>query len=107
MALGIEAKPAEAVLLEAISDSSPCVRIAAAEALAAIGQEAKALPVLIAALNHEDGWIRLQAAVTLANIGPKARPALADIKALLAKKPKHEASQYVEWSLKRAVSQLE
>jgi arylsulfatase A-like enzyme len=107
LAIGIEAQPSEAALLEALTDSSPSVRIAAAEALTAIGQEAQALPVLIAELQHKDGWVRLQAAVTLDKIGPKARPAIAQIKALLADKPKHEASQYVEWALTRAISQSE
>ena len=107
LAMGSEAKPVEQALLTAIADPSPSVRIAAAEALCAIDQEAKALPVLIAALHHDDGWVRLQAAVVLEKIGPKARPASADMKALLAQTPKHEAAQYLKWALGRAVTKLE
>jgi arylsulfatase A-like enzyme len=107
LALGSEAKASEAALLKASADPSPSVRIAAAEALCAVGQEAKALPVLIAALDHEDGWVRFQAAVVLGKIGPKARPALADMKTLLAEKSKHETALYVRWALERAVSELE
>ena len=107
LAIGSEAKASEALLLKALADPSPSVRIAAAEALCAIGQEAKALPVLIAALHHEDGWVRFQAAVALGKIGPKARPALADMKALVAEKSKHEAALYLQWALERAVSELE
>ena len=107
LALGSEAKPAEQALLKAVADPAPSVRVAAAEALCAIGQEAKALPVLIAALHDEDGWVRLQAAVVLEKIGPKARPALAEMKAILADAPKHEATLYLKWSLGRAVAELE
>jgi arylsulfatase A-like enzyme len=107
LALDGEAKPAEAALLKAAADPSPSVRIAAAEALSAIGREAEALPVLIAALHHEDGWVRLQAAVVLGKIGPKARPALDEMKAVLAEKSPHQSAQYLQWALQRAVSELE
>ena len=107
LAMGREAKASEAVLLKAIADPSPSVRITAAEALSAIGHEARAVPALIAALHHEDGWVRLHAAVVLGKIGPKALPALADMKALLVEKPKHQSTLFLQWAIERAVSELE
>jgi uncharacterized sulfatase len=80
VALGKEAAPATDVLLEAIEDPAPNVRIAAAEALANVGRLDDAMPVLIAGLAHPTPFIRLRAMNVLDRLGEDARPALAAIK---------------------------
>jgi uncharacterized sulfatase len=77
-------------LLERLSDSSPSVAIAAAEALCEFGKERQALPRLIEALNSPRETVRLFAVSSLYRIGEKARPAIDSIKAAAGEK-----SQYV------------
>lgn len=86
-ALGAEAAPAAAALRPALADASPSVRIAAAEALAAAGRPAEALPVLAAALRSPDEPVRLHAANVIDLIGPAARPILDDLESALAAEP--------------------
>jgi arylsulfatase A-like enzyme len=72
---------ARAAMLEplerALADTSGTVRVAAAEAVAAIGRPAAALPVLDAALaDAGHPWTALQAVNVLDRMGEAARPAL-------------------------------
>ncbi len=70
------ASAAVPALQKALTDASPSVRIAAAEALAQAGQPEQALPVLIAGLEHDSAIVRLMAMGVLDRMGPAARPAL-------------------------------
>ncbi len=79
-ALGEDAKPARDALGKALTDTSPIVRIAAADALCNLGDTAGALPVLTAALKHETPFVRLRAMNVLDRIGNRARPAIAAMK---------------------------
>lgn len=81
VALGKDAKPAEAALRKALSDESPSVRIAAAEAIGNLGDHAAALPVLTKALEHDAPLVRLEAINVLSHFGAKAKPALPAIRA--------------------------
>ena len=80
VALGRDAKPAEAALRRALTDSSPDVRIAAAEAVGQLGDPPAALGVLTAALRHEAPAVRLAALNVLDRFGAAARPAVAAIR---------------------------
>jgi len=64
----------------ALDDSSPDVRIAAAEAIGNLGDYAAALPVLTKALEHESPLVRLAAINVLDRFGARAAPALDSIK---------------------------
>jgi N-sulfoglucosamine sulfohydrolase len=81
VALGEKAAPAADVLLKAIEDPAPNVRIAAAEALCHVGRLEDAMPVLIAGLEHETAFIRLRAMNVLDRLGEQARGALPAMKA--------------------------
>jgi HEAT repeat protein len=73
--------PAKEALVAAIGDSSPHVRVVAAEALCRIGEADRALPVLTQhLLKHENAKIRLQAANSLDHLGMLAKPAWAQIR---------------------------
>jgi len=73
-ARGKEAKQAEEHLVEALRDDSPSVRIAAAEALVALGQLRPALQTLGHVVQDDRPWVALQAARALALIGEDAKP---------------------------------
>jgi N-sulfoglucosamine sulfohydrolase len=94
VALGREAKPAEATLRKALVDSSPDVRIAAAEAISHLGDHAAALEVLTDALRHDAPIVRLAALNVLDRLGENARPALPAIRAARLETPGHVA-EYV------------
>jgi uncharacterized sulfatase len=81
VALGKDAKPAESALRKALTDDSPSVRIAAAEAVGNLGDHAAALPVLTKALEHDAPLVRLAAINVLDRFGAKAKPALPAIRA--------------------------
>jgi hypothetical protein len=89
--LGGGAKPAESSLRKALADSAPEVRIAAAEAIGNLGDDAAALPVLTAALRHESQFVRLAALNVLDRFGARAKPALPDIRAAGMKSKDHVA----------------
>lgn len=76
VALKAQARPAAQDLHKALADASPSVRVAAAEAVAQLGQPERALPVLIAALEHDSAIVRLMAMNVLDRMGAQARPAL-------------------------------
>lgn len=81
VALGKNAQSGERTLRQALTDSAPEVRIAAAEAIGNLGDDATALPVLVAALQHDSEFVRLAALNVLDRFGMRARPALAAIRA--------------------------
>ncbi len=86
VALGAEAKPAEPALRKALADPSPEVRIAAAEAIGNLGDDAAALAVLTAALKDESEFVRLAALNVLDRFGARAKPALPAIRGAAMKK---------------------
>ncbi|MBI5688409.1 MAG: sulfatase-like hydrolase/transferase [Verrucomicrobia bacterium] len=106
VALGKDAKPAEAALRKAMSDDSPPVRIAAAEAIGNLGDHAAALPVLTKALEHEAPLVRLAAINVLDRFGAKAKPALPAIRAAGLKKKDH-AADYLNRMVEYLPAQLE
>lgn len=81
VALDKEARPGEKALRKALTDATPEVRIAAAEAIGNLGDDAAALPVLTAALEHDSEFVRLAALNVLDRFGARARPALPAIRA--------------------------
>ena len=74
--LGPDAEGAAEALRQALNDASPVVRVAAARALARMGQPGEALPVLAEALRGDRQWVRLHAAIVLDEMNEQARPAL-------------------------------
>nr|WP_225993869.1 HEAT repeat domain-containing protein [Actinomadura rudentiformis] len=75
------APAAEALARRLDDDSSPQVRIVAAEALAVLGRTERSVPFLADTLSeHADLKVRLQAVNALTYIGPAALPALPAIK---------------------------
>jgi HEAT repeat protein len=70
-------------LREALHDSAPEVRVAAAETLSRLGRVDDALPVLIEGLRDSNGAVRLAAAHALDALGDDARPALDALKGVL------------------------
>ena len=74
------AKPAIEKLLE---DSSPVVRIAAADAMCDWGGEKQALGVLLEVMEHKSNSVRLNAAIALGRISGKFPAAIERIKAAL------------------------
>jgi len=88
-AIGLTArkeKPTEEGILrlrEALQDSSPSVRIEAANALALQGEIKLAIPVLIKELKHQNLIVVTHAARTIELLGVKAKDALPSMKACL------------------------
>ena len=81
-----KARPAESALEVALRDTSPVVRIAAAEVLCNLGQVEAMLPVLTEGLAHATPYVRLRAMNALDRLGKKTRPALPAIRAAAMKK---------------------
>jgi len=97
-----KAAPAAEALAKRLTDASPQVRVAAAEALCYAGQEAKGVAALAACLSDDKSpWVRLQAANALQNIGEKARPALAALEKAIS-----DSNQYVQRATEYTVSVL-
>jgi HEAT repeat protein len=88
--LGREAHPARARLEALVSDPSWDVRIAAAEALAAIGSGERALTMLEAALREDDGFVRLAALQCASRLGAVARPLIPLITSAARPDPVHQ-----------------
>jgi N-sulfoglucosamine sulfohydrolase len=96
LALRAEAAPAKSALLAALDDSSPDVRIAAAETLAHLGALDRALPVLESALRTDDVFVRLAALNAAQRLGPRARPLLPAIReAKIAAPDQKDTADYV------------
>ena len=74
LALGAGAAPAKPALLIALDDPSPDVRLAAAEALARLGELNRALRTIETVLRIDDVFVRLAALNVALRLGPLARP---------------------------------
>jgi len=97
-ALGPNAATAKSELRAALKDSSPDVRIAAAEALVNLGESAAAMPVLESALKDESVFARLAALTTVQRLGVRAKPLVPALQSEAAARrdPAHkDASDYV------------
>ncbi len=90
LSLGAEASPAKSALVTALEDSSPDVRIAAAETLVRVGAVDRALPALEAALRADDVFARFSALNAAHRLGPLARPLLPAIKQASRLAPGHK-----------------
>jgi uncharacterized sulfatase len=88
--LGAKAAPARSALEAALSDTSPDVRVAAAEALANIGELARALSVLETELRDENVFVRLTALNFAHRLGARALPLLPAIKNAESKNTEHK-----------------
>jgi N-sulfoglucosamine sulfohydrolase len=86
-ALDAEAEPAADALNKALHDSSPSVRIAAAEALCNIGYEKQGLSVLAQDIKVANGFVQVEAASALFAVRKKIGPEHKQIHAALASKP--------------------
>ena len=98
LTMGEEAAPQREELRKALTDSSPFVRITAAEALGQLGETEASLPILGNALVSEAPWVRLYAAVSVkyldaraASLSPQAREAM--------NKKGHVADMFTSWAL--------
>jgi uncharacterized sulfatase len=109
-AAGRDAAPARDALRLALADRSPSVQVAAAAALASLGDVDVALPMLTRHLQGEQLDVALQAARTLQLLGEPARPALPEMNRVWgsAKQQGNLAPQYMflEFSLQAAVRRL-
>jgi arylsulfatase A-like enzyme len=76
LSLREKAAPATEALVAALKDSSPDVRMTAAEALCGLGWADDAMPVLIELLSHESRIIRNETLLAICRIGPAAKPTL-------------------------------
>lgn len=105
-------------LTDNLSNSSPSVQIAAAEALCQFGAPEKALPVLKKWVLDDRPWLALQAARSAVEIGPKAKPIVEDLLKAQAKYIDHSPNaprKYVNfnyasftgWALERAIQNCE
>ena len=88
-ALGEKAAPAKAPLVKALSDGSPDVRIAAAEALCGLNAMDVALPVLRAALADKSEWARLRAINVIDRLDKRATDLKPEIRAATKDKNKY------------------
>lgn len=96
LALRSAASPAKGALLAALDDTSPDVRIAAAEALASLGETDRALRTLEATLKLDDVFARASTLLTLQRLGSLARPLIPAIREAKLADPAHkDISDYV------------
>jgi len=84
-----------------LKDTSPSVRVAAAELLGRCRRAERALPLLMRELQNDNEWVRLHAANVLDRLGEQARPALDLFRALM-----NDRNQYVVRVAKHAVESL-
>ena len=89
-------------MINALKDSSPSVRIAAARALAKLDDVKLALPVLEAELQSEHQWGRLAAAIVLDEMDEQAKPAIPALKKALVNQP----NKYIVRVANRALNEL-
>jgi hypothetical protein len=84
---GVTAAPIAAAiepLERRLADDSPAVRVAAAEALAAVGRPERALATLATVIEAEPAWPRLQALNVVDRLGRQALPLLPALERLRA-----------------------
>ncbi|MEX2175317.1 MAG: HEAT repeat domain-containing protein [Pirellulaceae bacterium] len=89
------------VLIPLLKDPAAGPRLAAAEAVAQLGEPDQGLPVLVAALSSPQEAVRIQAIASLERLGPAAQPAEAQIRAATS-----DASEYVKRISTRALKNL-
>ena len=100
--IGPEAANARQPMVTALKDTSPSVRIAAARALAKLGDVKSALPVLEAELQSEHQWGRLAAVIVLDEMDEQAKPAIPALKKALVNQP----NKYIVRVANRALNEL-
>jgi len=100
--IGREAANARQPMITALKDKSSSVRIAAARALAKLGDVKSALPVLEAELQSEHQWGRLAAAIALDEMDEQAKPAIPALKKALVNQP----NKYIVRVANRALNEL-
>jgi hypothetical protein len=107
--LGIKAASAEAALHRRLDDKSGAVAVAAAEALARLGQPEAALPVLEHwAQNTDEPAVILHAGNVLDRLGEIARPSLPAMKRALAHAKPTPAGIYPpQYIMNHAIAVLE
>ncbi|MBG86121.1 MAG: sulfatase [Verrucomicrobiales bacterium] len=109
--LGNIGKPnpsAKRKLKEALNDDSVVVQVAAARALARMGDTKSAIPVLTRALDKGAQWERLHAAIVLDEMDEQARPASKEMHAALKpRKGLYANGKYTVRVINRALNQLE
>jgi N-sulfoglucosamine sulfohydrolase len=94
-------------LRAALNDSSPDVRLVAAEALALHGEPAVALPVLERALHDKSVFIRLAALKAASRLGTHAAALVPAIRKAALRDPAHkDVSDYVERMVEYLPEQL-
>lgn len=106
--IGKAAARAEPAVRQALLDSAPVVRTAAAYALCRLGKPADALPVLTSVLRDGGQWERLHAAIVLDEIDEQARPVMDELrKALQPRKELYAGGKYTVRVVNCALNQLE
>jgi uncharacterized sulfatase len=100
--IGERSTDARLRMINALKDSSPSVRIAAARALAKLGDVKSALPVLEAELQSEHQWGRLAAAIVLDEMDEQAKPSIPALKKALVNQP----NKYIVRVANRALNEL-
>jgi uncharacterized sulfatase len=94
--LGAQAAPAKAVLRSALQDGAAEVRLAAAEALLAVGEEAIALQTIDRCLRDDSVFVRFSALQVASRLGTRARPLLPSIRQARLDDPRHkDISDYI------------
>ena len=101
--IGPQATNAKRPMMDALKDKSPSVRIAAARALAKLGESKLALSVLEAELQSEHQWGRLAAAIVLDEMDAQAKPAIPALKRAL----KNQPNKYIVRVANRALNELQ
>ena len=101
--IGSQAINAKRPMMDALKDKSPSVRIAAARALAKLGESKLALSVLEAELQSEHQWGRLAAAIVLDEMDAQAKPAIPALKRAL----KNQPNKYIVRVANRALNELQ
>jgi hypothetical protein len=101
--IGSKAARAKPAVSAAMADSSPSVRIAAARAIARLGDADAAIAVLRGELESEHQWGRLAAAIVLDEMDDQAKPAVPALK----KAMKGQPNKYIVRVANRAVNDLE
>ncbi|HJP03270.1 MAG TPA: sulfatase [Planctomycetota bacterium] len=103
--LGNQTLPAAGLdprMMEFLEDPAPCVRIAAARAVARGGHLKRALAVLTAELRGANPWARLEAVLVLDELDEAARPAQAALEQALVDQP----NKYIVRVANRALNEL-
>lgn len=99
--LGKEAAKAAEALTKTLKDSTPSVRIAAAEALCKLGRPEQAVPVLEAALSNPTAKVALHAINVLEEVGADAKPAAEAIRNAAKNARDHYVKRAAGWAAKR------